>query len=200
MTPFDIQLKQIRDNALQANVPILSIDAQNFLKELIHSNPIHTVLEIGTAVGYSSLWMASLCPLQVYTIERNVDMIEQARKNIQICPKQSMITLIEQDALTVSKTSLPRFDLIFIDGAKAQYQAFFEAFEENLNEGGFILCDNLDFHGYVSGQKEATTRDLKQLVRKIGRFIDWLKQNPHYETTFYAIGDGLSISRKRGTR
>ena len=90
------------------------------------------------------------------------------------------------------------FDLIFIDAAKAQNIHFFELFSRNLMSGGFIITDNLKFHGLVDKKEEdIKSKNLKGLVRKIKDYIQFLKNNHDYDTEFYDIGDGISVSTKK---
>ena len=79
---------------------------------------------------------------------------------------------------------------------KSQYIKFFEKYEVNLKKGGVIVTDNLSFHGLVEDESKTTNRNTKQLVRKIRKYIDYLKDNKNYKTTFYSLGDGVAISEK----
>jgi len=190
------QIQSIKERAIRENVPIITDEGWLILEQLIQNNSITSILEIGCAVGYSSILMALLKNGEIDTIERDTKMIEQAKQNFARFPSLS-IRLFQGDALTIDTSDLRTYDLIFIDGAKAQYQAFFERFEPFLKPGGFIVCDNLHFHGYVTGKKLPQTRDLKQLVRKIKRFIDWISVHPTYQCTFLDTGDGMCICQKR---
>jgi len=192
--PFKLQA--IKERAIRDHVPIITDEGWQVLEQLLQNHPIQSILEIGCAVGYSSILMGLVKNSQIDTIERDVKMIEQAKQNFARFPSLS-IRLFQGDALTIDTSDLRTYDLIFIDGAKAQYQAFFERFEPFLKPGGFIVCDNLHFHGYVTGKKLPQTRDLKQLVRKIKRFIDWISVHPTYQCTFLDTGDGMCICQKR---
>ena len=86
--------------------------------------------------------------------------------------------------------------MIFIDAAKAQNTRFFEKFESNLNNGGIIITDNMNFHGLVYKEEEIESRNLRQLVRKIKSYKVFLEKNDKYSTTFIDVGDGIAISRK----
>ena len=99
-----------------------------------------------------------------------------------------------QDALEVNLTK--QYDLIFIDAAKSQYIKFFEKFENNLKKGGVIVSDNLNFHGLTHTKEPIESRNVRGLVRKLNLYIDFLKENTKFNTQFYEIGDGVSISMK----
>ena len=87
--------------------------------------------------------------------------------------------------------------MIFIDAAKGQYTNFFEKYKYFLKDNGTIITDNLKFHGYVGKSETIESKNLRQLVGKIESYIDFLKNNNEFETTFYDIGDGLSVSKKK---
>ena len=133
--------------------------------------------------------------LSVTTIERDEKRYLEALKNIKKLNLENRITLIFNDALDVNITG--KFDLIFIDAAKAQSIKFFEKFEKNLNPTGVIITDNIKFHGLVDkNEEEIESRNLRALVRKVKEYITYLKENERYETEFLELGDGISISRK----
>ena len=189
-------VKEIRTYAKENNVPIMLDDGIEFLTKYIVENKINTVLEIGTAIGYSAIMMALANPnLTVTTIERDEKRYLEALKNIKKLNLENRITLIFNDALDVNIEG--KYDLIFIDAAKAQSIKFFEKFERNLNPGGVIVTDNLEFHELVKKkEEEIESRNLRALVRKVKEYINFLKANDRYETEFLSIGDGISVSKK----
>lgn len=189
-------INEIRTYAKENNVPIMLDDGIEYLTNYIIKNNVNSVLEIGTAIGYSAIMMALVNPsLSVTTIERDEKRYLEALKNIKKLNLENRITLIFNDALDVNITG--KFDLIFIDAAKAQSIKFFEKFEKNLNPTGVIITDNIKFHGLVDkNEEEIESRNLRALVRKVKEYITYLKENEHYETEFLELGDGISISRK----
>jgi len=193
-------VKEIRTYAKENNVPIMLDDGIEFLTKYIVENKINTVLEIGTAIGYSAIMMAlANHNLTVTTIERDEKRYLEALKNIKKLNLENRITLIFNDALDVNIEG--KYDLIFIDAAKAQSIKFFEKFERNLNPGGVIVTDNLEFHGLVKKkEEEIESRNLRALVRKVKEYINFLKANDRYETEFLSIGDGISVSKKIETK
>lgn len=190
-------IREIKEYAKKENIPIMLDDGINFLTNFILKNKITTILEVGTAIGYSAIRMALASPnLKIVTIERDEERYLEALKNIKKFNLEKRITLIFNDALDVSLDE--KFDLIFLDGAKGKNIDFLEHFEKNLAEGGFFITDNINFHGYV--QKEETeikSRNLKGLVRKIKRYIDYLKNSDKYTTEFYEVGDGIAVTSKK---
>ena len=145
-------IRKIKDYAVENNVPIMLDDGIDFLTTFILKNHITNVLEIGTAIGYSAIMMALVNPnVKVTTIERDEKRYLEAIKNVKAFELEDRITLIYNDALNVKLTD--KFDLIFIDAAKAQSIKFFEMFEHNLTSNGAIITDNLKFHGLVEKEE-----------------------------------------------
>lgn len=191
------EIEKIKEYAKEYNVPIMMEDGIEFLTNYIKENNIKNILEIGTAIGYSAIMMASINKdIKVTTIERDEIRYKEALKNIKNFNLEDRINIIFSDAFEVELTE--KFDLIFIDAAKAQSIKFFEKFEVNLKKQGTIVTDNLNFHGMVQiDEKEITSRNVRGIVRKTKAYIEFLRENQNYDTTFYDIGDGISISIKK---
>lgn len=192
-----IMIRQIKKYAEDNKVPIMQDEGIEFLTTFLIKNKIKSVLEIGTAIGYSAIMMALTNPhIKITSVERDEKRYLEALKNIKELHLDNRITLIFKDALNLKLEE--KFDLIFLDAAKAQNINFFHSFSKNLNENGFIITDNLDFHGLVEkDDSEIKSKNVRALVRKIKEYIRFLEQNIEYETTFYKIGDGLSVSRSK---
>ena len=190
-----IRLEEIERYAEVNNVPIMQKDGIEFLCDYIKKNNIKNILEIGSAIGYSAIKMALVDnDIKVTTIERDKERFDIAVNNINEFNLTDRINIILRDALETNIEGV--YDLIFIDAAKSQYIKFFEKYELNLKKGGVIVTDNLSFHGLVEDESKTTNRNTKQLVRKIRKYIDYLKENKNYKTTFYSLGDGVAISKK----
>lgn len=191
------EIKTIKEYALVNKVPIMVDDSIDFIISKIHQKRVKKVLEIGTAIGYSAIMMALSSPnLTVTSIEKDKDRYLEAVKNIKKFDLEDRITLIYNDALEVSLKE--KYDLILIDAAKSKNLDFFNKFEKNLEPNGIIITDNLSFHGYVEQEpSQIQNRNIRALVRKIRNYIDFLENNLKYKTTFYEIGDGLSVTEKR---
>ena len=190
-------IKEIKEYAIENKIPIMRQDGIDFLTTFIIKHQIKNVLELGTAIGYSAIMMTLCSPnLKVTTIERDEERYLEAIKNVKKLDLEDRITLVFNDAL---KTKIEgKYDLIFIDAAKAQNIKFFELFERNLNEGGFIITDNMYFHGLVGkNEKEIKSRNVRGIVRKIKDYITFLKENEDYNTTIYDIGDAIAVSEKK---
>ena len=169
----------------------------DFLTTFIIKNHINSVLEIGTAIGYSAIMMALSNPLlKITSVERDEKRYLEALKNIKKFNLEERITLIFKDATDLNLDD--KFDLIFLDAAKGQNINFFKSFSNNLNDKGFIITDNLSFHGLVEKkEEEIESKNVRSLVRKIKEYITFLEENNSFETKFYHIGDGISVSQKK---
>lgn len=189
-------ISSMREYADQNNVPIILNDSLEYILNYIKEKNITKVLEIGTAIAYSSIMMAlSKENLTITTIERDEKRYLEAIKNIKKANLEDRITLIYNDAESVSIEE--EFDLIFIDASKSQNIKFFEKFSKNLKSKGTIITDNINFHGLTAKKEsEIESRNLRGLVRKINAYIDYLKENTAFNTEFLNIGDGLSVSIK----
>lgn len=191
---------EMKQYAEEFDVPIIQDQGLELMLQLLRIKQPKAILEIGTAIGYSSLMMARHLPhSQIVSIERDANRYQEAVAYHERSSIQDQVTLIEADALEIANEELPiqKYDVIFIDAAKAQYQKFFEKYESLLSEDGMIISDNLIFHGHIFDNNQKQSRNLKQLVRKINRYNDWLANHPDYDTLLLPIGDGVAISLKK---
>ena len=182
------------------NVPIIELDAIKFIMKYIKLNQVKSILEIGTAIGYSAILMAnanSFC--EITTIERDEKRYKEAVKNVNKSGLDKRIELVYNDAMEVNLTNC-KFDLIFIDAAKGQYIKYFEKFCNYLNPVGVIITDNLKFHGLVKNKDLIKSKNVRGIVNKIEKYIEFLKENDEYITKFYDIGDGLSVSFRKNEK
>lgn len=188
-------IKEMEDYAIAYNIPIMQGEGIDFMCNVIKEKQIKRILEIGAAIGYSAIRMAMLDEdIEVVTMERDVKRYDLAVKNIEKAGLSNRITIILGDALQLEIEG--SFDMMFIDAAKAQYIKFFERYDHNVRKGGYIISDNLRFHGLVENPEAIASRQLRQLVRKISNFIAYLKEREDYTTQFYELGDGVAVSEK----
>lgn len=187
---------EMENYAKENNVPIIQKESIVYIMKYIKEHNIKNILEIGSAIGYSAILMASLAEdIYVTTIERDETRYMECLKNIKKCHLDKRINVVYQDALEVNLKGVS-YDLIFIDAAKGQNIKFFEKYHNFLNEKGTIITDNINFHGYVGHSKDIESKNLRELVEKIEAYIEYLKNNNSYKTEFINIGDGLSVSKK----
>lgn len=194
----DNHIEALREYAVNQQVPIVDRNTLEMIKQIIRINHTTRILEIGTAIGYSAMQFASVSDdIQVTTIERNSEMIQQAKSNISNNHYSHRIRLIEGDALEqFDKIKDQTFDMLFIDAAKAQSKKFFELYTPLLREGGIVITDNVLYHGFVSDIDIVRSRNVRQMVKKVQQFNEWLMQQDGYTTNFLNMDDGLAISIK----
>ena len=193
---MDEYFLEIEKYAKENDVPIMNKRGINFLCKLIDKNDVKNILEIGSAIGYSALKMASVSDdIKIVTIERDQERYLKAIKNIKKMNKEKQINIILGDALETEING--SYDLIFIDAAKGQNIKFFNKYSKLLNKKGLIVTDNMLFHGLVEEKERIKNKNLRQLVNKIKKYIEFLKENTEYNTKFYKTGDGIAVTTKK---
>ncbi len=184
--------------AEERGIPIIADESARCIEGLIREHGIRRILEIGTAVGYSAIRLASVsAKMRVVTLERNAKMIEKARDFIRSSPCGDRVTLIEADALCWLPAQRDTFDMLFIDAAKSRYKAFFDRFTPHLRAGGVVVVDNVLFRGL---DETALNRRQKPLVKKIERFNRYFLDHEGFDAEILEIGDGLGIAVKKGDK
>lgn len=188
-------IKEIEEYGIKNNVPIMSEDTIETIKNIITVNEFHTILEVGTAIGYSTICFASTPGVtNITSIERDPIRSAIAVNNVKESGLKN-ITLRHTDALEIELDD--KYDLIIIDAAKSQNMKFFNKFKENLNEYGIIIIDNLSFHGYVNQEERIKSRNLRQMVNKIRKFIDFLNNNEEFAVKYIEVGDTLGVCKRK---
>ncbi len=188
---------KLKKYAEDNNVPIMEEDGILAIKLLIRLTNAKRILEIGTAIAYSTILMASEnCVERIDTIERNEEMYNLAINNIKEATLENKIIVHFDDALELDLNNLlEEYDLILIDAAKAQYQKFFDKYTPLLKHNGIVVTDNILFHGCVENQ-ENLSKNVLNMVKKIDHYNNCLKENKNFDTTFLPLGDGQAISIK----
>ena len=190
-----MHLGQLEQYAKDNKVPIMEKEGIDYLANYIKENNVKDILEIGTAIGYSAIKMALIDKdIKVTTIERDELRYNEAIKNIKKFNLDNQINVVFSDALETNING--NFDLIFIDAAKSQYIKFFNKYSVLLKDNGTIITDNLNFHGCRKNINEIKSRNLRQMMRKLNNYIEFLENNELYETKILNIGDGIGITKK----
>ena len=187
----------MKEYAQKNHIPIILDEGLMFLRLFCETLRPKNILEIGGAIGFSSINMAKYCDAIIDTIEINADSFNIMQNNIQTACLTERINPILENALTIDINRLKKtYDLIFIDAAKAQYIKFFEKFSPLLSPNGIIITDNLLFHDLIF-ETEISSKNLRNLVKKIRDFNYYLKNNFDFVTRVFNIGDGIAVSRKK---
>lgn len=190
--------KELEDYAEKNNIPIVEPEVAQLLKVLIKIQKPKKILEIGTAIGYSSLIMAeSNDDVLITTIERNDEMIRLAKKNIAKTKYSSRIDILEGDANELLEELNEKYDFIFLDAAKGQYINFFDKSIKLLNEEGIIVSDNVLFKGMVASDKLVVRRK-KTIVKRLRKYLQYINEKEGYISSTIPIGDGVSITYREG--
>lgn len=192
--------EEIEQDALSRNIPVMQREGILFLISKLQEANALSCLEIGSAIGYSSMMMVShVDGLCVDTIELNEERYNEACFNIKERGLEDRISIFNDDALTFDEEKLKYrpYDVLFIDAAKAQYQKFFEKYVPYVKNDGVIIVDNLDFHGMIFDIDHIKNRNTKQLVKKIKRFKDWIFNHDDFDVEYYNVGDGICIIQRR---
>lgn len=194
----DANIESLRAYAEENHVPIVDRITLEMIKQVIRLHKPTHILEIGSAIGYSAMQFASISKdIKVTTIERDTEMINRAKAHFEAYQFKDQVRLIEGDALEqFENVNDCTYDMIFIDAAKAQSKKFFELYTPLLREGGVVITDNVLYHGFVSDISVVRRRNLRQMVKKVQEYNDWLISNENYTTNFLNIDDGLAISIK----
>ena len=192
------ELHAMKEYAKNNNVPIMQDEGIDFVRNFIEKKNIKNILEIGTAIGYSAIIMCLVSKdVLVTTIERDEQRYMEALKNIKKFGLENRITLIFNDALNVEFED--KFDLVFIDAAKRKNKEFFEHFVKYLDDDGYVITDNMNFHGYVQMDPEKIeSKNIRDIAEKINEYIYFLENNMEYKTTIYQVGDGVAVTERRG--
>ncbi len=178
------------------NVPILSWQSAEFLEQLIKIVKPKRVLEIGTAIGYSSIRIAKNLKKKskLTTIEMSKDNLELAKKYFAKSEVNKKIKLVFGNALDVIPTLNKKYDFIFLDADKNYYKKLFDLSLNHLKKGGIIFVDNLLWHGYAAAKRVPS--NYKVSAKFIKEFNKIFTSHPHLKTTILPIGDGIGLGVK----
>ena len=190
-------IEELKKQALQEGVPIIKDEGLAFLLNLIKERQCKNILELGTAVGYSSMMMAKLDKdIHIDTIEKNMDMYNQAVLNIR---NEKLDKQIDVYGMSIEEFKTDKkYDLIFVDAAKAQYGKYMEMFLDNLDDDGVMVFDNMIFHGLIYRVDEIESKNLKNLLKKIIKFRELVINDNRFDIMMDDnIGDGILVLSRR---
>lgn len=191
------ELYEFKKEAVKNNVPVIHDDVQRLIEILIKSNNIKRILEVGTAVGFSSCVFSTAMGKQgkVVTLERMEEVYEKAKNNIAKFGLQDNIFPKLCDASEYLKEEKDLYDMIFLDGNKGHYIHMLDDCIRILKPGGLLICDNVLFRGMVDKSSPLIRRKIT-IVKRLRKFLIAISENEHLQTSILPIGDGLSISVK----
>ncbi|MFZ3130425.1 MAG: O-methyltransferase [Desulfosporosinus sp.] len=194
----DSLLREMEEQALTETIPVVTPMVGNFLNLLVHMGKAQAILEIGTAIGYSTIWLARAAETtggHVTTIDMNKDRRARALKYFERAGIQNLITALEGDTRKILTTLDSRFDFVFIDAAKGEYLEYLNLIYPLIVPRGLLVADNVLFRGWVvPGRAYASKYD--RMVNGLRQFLENLCQNRDFTTTVLPFGDGVSVSRR----
>ena len=194
-------LKELEDYAQEHNVPIVHKEVSDLLRVMLKLQKPQSILEVGCAIGYSSILFTTSTDGQakVITVERSEQMIEKARENFKKAGFEDNITLLEGDAEEVLKNVEGTFDMIFLDAAKGQYKLFYDLVIDKLKVGGLLISDNILYKGMIADDNLVMRRK-KTIVKRMRNYLDYICECDYLSTSLIPIGDGVALSYKEKER
>ncbi len=195
-SPF---LNELEQAAIKTNVPVIRPQMQSLLKLLLAMKQPKTILEVGTAIGFSALLMSEYGPedCRITTIEKYEKRIPIARENFKKAGKEEQITLLEGDAAQILKQLDGPYELIFMDAAKGQYIHFLPDILRLLPKGGILVSDNVLQDGDILESRYAVTRRNRTIHTRMRDYLYELKHNENLQTDILPVGDGVTISVRK---
>lgn len=184
-------LLEIEQYAKENYIPIARKDFVLFFKDVIIKNNYHDILEIGSAIGYTSINLALMDNVYVTTIEKDYNRYLQCLENITDFALNDKINLLNEDALNIQINK--NFDAIFIDAAKAKNILFFEKYCHNLKDNGVIIIDNMNMLDF---KQHASLKKVIFYEQKIQELKDYLNNLKDYKVTYLDIGDGIAFIQR----
>lgn len=192
-------IDQLEKHAQKEDIPIIEVEVKRMLEVLIKASQVKSILEVGTAIGYSSLIFARAMNYEGYIKSYEIDkrMHQLAMNNHKRFQKEYGIYLNIDLILSDAKTSLEKdedlYDMIFIDAAKGHYQKFYDQIKNNLKKGSIIVSDNVLFKGMIATDEYVKKRKIT-IVNRMRDYLDFLMNHENLTTTVIPIGDGVAIS------
>ena len=194
-------LNEIEKFALETQVPIIRRSMQSLLKFLLKFTKPKSILEVGTAIGFSALLMSEYAPgdCHITTIEKYEKRIPIAKENFRKAGREDRITLLEGDATEILRELEGTYDVIFMDAAKGQYIHFLPDVLRLLAPDGLLFSDNVLQDGDVLESRFAVTRRNRTIHSRMREYLTMLTHTPELTTSVIPIGDGVSLTMKKNT-
>ena len=197
LKPSQGLLRDLELYAEENSVPIIHKEVADLLRVILKLKRPKKILELGCAIGYSSLFFADVLDgdVEIVTTERNPIMLERAQDNIKKAGMEDRIKILVGDAEETLKDLEGTFDMIFIDAAKGHYKMFFDMLIGKLNHGGIVISDNILYKGMIASD-DYVVRRKKTIVKRMRTYLDYICDLEGISTSLIPIGDGLAISYK----
>lgn len=188
------RLEEIKKSALERHIPIIMDDSLEVINNILKQKNVKRLLEIGSAVGYSSICFSKYVSEKIDTIEMDEERANEAEKNIKDLELKNKINLIRGNAVEILPTLEPGYDMVFIDAAKSKYPIFLEYALQLTNKNATIIADNVLYKGYVLG--DYNKHKQRTAVRNLREFIKRITEDTKLKTQILETGDGMAIIEK----
>lgn len=201
LEPNTGQIREMEIYAEENSVPIIHKEVAELLKVILKIHRPKRILEIGCAIGYSSIFFASVLDndVEIITTERNPVMLEKAQENIKKAGLEDKIKILVGDAQETLKDVEGEFDMIFIDAAKGQYKMFFDMVIDKLKVDGLVVSDNILYKGMIASD-DLVVRRKKTIVKRMRDYLDYICQSDYLDSSIIPIGDGVALSYKKAEK
>ncbi len=192
-------LTELEEKARTERIPVIRPDTQSLLRFLVTLTKPASILEVGTAVGFSAILMADHAPAdcRITTIENYEKRIPRARENFKAAGYEEKITLLSGDAADILPTLTGPYDLIFMDAAKGQYIHFLPEVMRLLPKGGLLISDNVMQDGEILESRFAVERRNRTIHSRMREYLFALTHDDMLETVILPVGDGVTLSVKK---
>lgn len=192
----------LEKEALRNEVPVIRRGTRDLLRYLLRTGKPARVLEVGTAIGYSALFMKECLPPEsrITTIEKVKMRLVEARKNLSKYDPEEKIRLVEGDAAQILEQLVKEgehYDFIFMDAAKGQYIHFLPDILRLLKPKGLLVSDNIFQEGEIMESKYAIPRRNRTIYKRMRQYLDVLTRSDLLETVILPVGDGVTLSFKK---
>lgn len=187
--------EELREYAEENHIYIVKPQVEKLLSVLMSAIKPQKILEVGTAIGYSSMLMLKYAGegSSVTTIERDEEVLLRAKENIKRRGLTDRINTIFGDATEVLENLSGEYDFVFVDAAKGQYRDHFEKSLKLVKQGGIILTDDVLYFGMTASDELATKKHIT-ITRRLREYLSFLCSDERFETTILPIGDGVAIT------
>ena len=190
-------LKELEEKALKEYIPIISPEVAQLIRLLSEMTGAKKLLEIGSAIGYSSILFAGFSDdMKITTIEMDEQRATEAEENIRRAEMDKKITLLRGNALQVMDQIAEEFDIVFVDAAKGQYNNFLPKCLKLLKKGGLLISDNILYRGTVA-EMGFIPRKHRTIIVNMKEYLKRLSEDENLTTSIIPIGDGVAVSLKK---
>ena len=189
---------EMEEYAKENSVPIIHKEVAELLRFILDIHKPKRILEIGCAIGYSSIFFATVLggDVEIITTERNPVMLEKAYENIEKAGLKDKIKILVGDAAQTLKDLYGEFDMIFIDAAKCQYKMFYDMVTPQLKKGGIVISDNILYKGMIASD-DFVVRRKRTIVKRMREYLDYICSLEDVDTSILPVGDGVALSYKK---